>query len=162
LENAVDGVLRANLGRRLAHGFCGGFCGLSGASGHRASGCKFHNTVIAYIIRDMDQSSLVPVDIAPSAAAAAAAAFSRPHAGRRAIRRSAPRPVADETLRALVSEAQLAPSSRNGQPYRFITIRSAALKAEVAGVCRDQEAARTAPALVAVIAGPALALEAIE
>jgi nitroreductase len=78
---------------------------------------------------------------------------------RRAVRRFDRQPVSDATLLGICRQAQLAPSSRNSQPYRFLCVRSPRLKAAIASLCNDQAAARTAAALVVVVAGRALALE---
>ncbi|HVZ49676.1 MAG TPA: nitroreductase family protein [Gemmatimonadaceae bacterium] len=88
-----------------------------------------------------------------------AAHFARLNGRRRAVRRFSGRPVSDATLLDICREAQLAPSSRNSQPYRFLCVRSPALKARLAPLCNDQAAARTAAALVVVVAGRALAME---
>lgn len=91
-----------------------------------------------------------------------AAAFAAVNARRRAIRKFDGRPVTDAVLRALVTQAQLAPSSRNTQPYRFLCVRSAEAKAAIAPLCNDQQAARSAAALVVVVAGRSLALDTLE
>jgi nitroreductase len=77
---------------------------------------------------------------------------------RRAVRQFDGRVVADDVLQAIMGQAQLAPSSRNSQPYRFLCIRSPELKAALASACRGQGAARSASALVVVTAGRSLAL----
>ena len=85
--------------------------------------------------------------------------FARLNARRRAVRRFNGHAVSDATLLAICGQAQLAPSSRNSQPYRFLCVRSPGLKAAIAPLCNDQAAARTAAALVVVVAGRALAME---
>ncbi len=85
--------------------------------------------------------------------------FARLNGRRRAVRRFDGQPVSDATLLAICSQAQLAPSSRNSQPYRFLCVRSPALKAAIAPLCNGQAAARTAAALVVVVAGRPLAME---
>ena len=88
--------------------------------------------------------------------------FARLNGRRRAVRRFDGRPVSDEALLAICRQAQLAPSSRNSQPYRFLCVRSPELKAAIAPLCNDQAAARTAAALVVVVAGRALAMETLD
>jgi nitroreductase len=88
--------------------------------------------------------------------------FAELNGRRRAVRHFDGEPVSDSVLLALCREAQLAPSSRNSQPYRFLCVRSPALKARIAPLCNDQAAARTAAALVVVIAGAALAMETLD
>jgi nitroreductase len=85
--------------------------------------------------------------------------FARLNGRRRAVRRFDGRPVPDAALLAICRQAQLAPSSRNSQPYRFLCVRTPELKARIAGLCNDQAAARTASALVVVVAGGSLVLE---
>ena len=85
--------------------------------------------------------------------------FARLNGRRRAVRRFNGQPVPDAALLAICGQAQLAPSSRNSQPYRFLCVRSPALKAAITPLCNDQAAARTAAALVVVVAGGALAME---
>lgn len=91
-----------------------------------------------------------------------AAAFVAVNSRRRAIRKFDGRAVPDAVLRELVAQAQLAPSSRNSQPYRFLCVRSTGMKASVARLCNDQQAAHTAGALVVVIAGRSLAFDTLE
>jgi nitroreductase len=88
--------------------------------------------------------------------------FARVNGRRRAVRRFNGHPVSDATLLAICGQAQLAPSSRNSQPYRFLCVRSPALKATIAPLCNDQPAARTAAGLVVVVAGGALAMETLD
>ena len=88
--------------------------------------------------------------------------FDRLNGRRRAVRRFNGQPVSDAALLAICGQAQLAPSSRNSQPYRFLCVRSPALKAAIAPLCKDQAAARTAAALVVLLAGRALAMETLD
>ncbi len=78
---------------------------------------------------------------------------------RRAVRQFDGNSVPDHLLRSIVAEAQLAPSSRNSQPYRFICVRSPEQLAAIAPLCNDQSAARSAAALVVLVAGRRLARE---
>ena len=101
--------------------------------------------------------ALVAAPACPSAEA-----FSALNASRRAVRHFAPRAVPDDLVEALVGEAQLAPSSRNSQPYRFLCVRSPELRAKLSVICEDQSAAGTAPVLIVVTAGRALARETLD
>ena len=85
--------------------------------------------------------------------------FARLNGRRRAVRRFDALPVSDAALVDICRQAQLAPSSRNSQPYRFLCVRSHPLKARIALLCNDQAAARTAAALVVVVAGAPLVAE---
>ena len=51
---------------------------------------------------------------------------------RRSVRRFSSAPVADETVKKLIECALQAPSSMNGQPWRFIVIRSQEIKKQIA------------------------------
>jgi nitroreductase len=88
--------------------------------------------------------------------------FARLNGRRRAVRCFDGQSVPDATLLAICRQAQLAPSSRNSQPYRFLCVRSQALKARIALLCNDQAAARTAAALVVVVAGSPLVAETLD
>lgn len=91
-----------------------------------------------------------------------ARAFSRLNRRRRAVRKFDGTPVSDHLLRAIVAEAQLAPSSRNSQPYRFVCVRSPDQVAAIAPLCNDQMAARSAAALIVVVVGQRLARETLD
>ncbi len=79
---------------------------------------------------------------------------------RRAIRRYQPRPVPDELIEAVLDTARYAPSSMNGQPWRFVVIRRLETKRELARLknahCPPEKSAYRAdflieaPAIVAV------------
>jgi nitroreductase len=84
-------------------------------------------------------------------------AFCRINQARRAVRDFAPTPVAADDVRAILAEAQLAPSSGNLQPYQLVWVRDPDLRARVAAACDGQRAAASAPVLIAVTAAPALA-----
>ncbi|MFN7040146.1 MAG: nitroreductase family protein [Acidovorax temperans] len=75
---------------------------------------------------------------------------------RRAIRKFGPSSVSDTDIQELLSEAALAPSSGNLQPYQMHWIRDPSLKAEIALACNGQKAATTASTLIVVVASPAL------
>ncbi len=81
---------------------------------------------------------------------------------RRAVRQFDGSSVPDQLLRAIVAEAQLAPSSRNSQPYRFICARSTKRLAAIAPLCNDQSAARSAGALVVLAVGRRFARETLD
>ena len=70
---------------------------------------------------------------------------------RRTVRDFLPDPVPDEVLARALEAARLAPSSSNLQPWEFIVIRDPGVRARANAVCLDQQAARTAPLLVAVV-----------
>ncbi len=53
---------------------------------------------------------------------------------RRSIRRFSPAEVPDELLKSLIDCALRAPSSMNGQPWRFVVVRNAATKERLAQV----------------------------
>ncbi|MEI9850738.1 MAG: nitroreductase family protein [Sphingomonas sp.] len=93
---------------------------------------------------------------------AEAEVFNRLNGRRRAVRKFDGIPIPDAVLRAIAGEAQLAPSSRNTQPYRFLCVRSPQLVAALAPFCNDQAAARSAAALVVVVAGKRLARETLD
>jgi len=61
-------------------------------------------------------------------------------------------------MRALFSEAILAPSSGNLQPFQMHWLRDPTLKAAVASACNGQRAAVSSSTLVVVAASPRLAL----
>jgi nitroreductase len=79
------------------------------------------------------------------------------NAHRRAVRDFDGREVPEADVRAVLAEAMLAPSSGNLQPYQLHWVRSAALRGALAEACAGQRAARTAGALVVVVARPELA-----
>jgi nitroreductase len=76
---------------------------------------------------------------------------------RRAIRHFSDAPIAEAEMLALLSEASLAPSSVNLQPYEFHWVRNPELKALVAGACNGQKAASTAAEIIVVVASTAFA-----
>lgn len=76
------------------------------------------------------------------------AAFQTINAQRRAVREFDGGPVDDEDIRAVLAEAQLAPSSNNLQPYRFHWVKDPHLREAVAAACHHQRAASSASALI--------------
>ncbi|TGN41366.1 nitroreductase family protein [Marinobacter confluentis] len=73
---------------------------------------------------------------------------------RRSVRRFTDEPVPDEVLSDCLELAMLAPNSSNLQPWEFFVVRTPDLKAKLAEACLGQNAAKTAPVLVAVVARP--------
>lgn len=71
---------------------------------------------------------------------------------RRAIRLFNNSPIAEDDIYALISEAILAPSSVNLQPYQFHWVRNPAKKTDVAQACNGQKAAATAAEIIVVVA----------
>ncbi|MDF3127065.1 nitroreductase family protein [Rheinheimera sp. 1928-s] len=78
---------------------------------------------------------------------------------RRAIRDFNELQVADEDVSAVLTEAVLAPSSGNLQPYQLHWVRNLEMKQQVALACNGQKAAKTASTLIVVAANPAFALK---
>lgn len=91
-----------------------------------------------------------------------AEAFSRLNGRRRAVRAFDGTTVPDHLLRAIVAEAQLAPSSRNSQPYRFVCVRGPERLAAIVPLCNDQAAARSAAALIVMVVSKRLARETLD
>jgi len=86
-------------------------------------------------------------------------AFQRVNQNRRAVRELDGEPIPDEDVEAVLSEALLAPSSGNSQPYVIHWVRDPARKAAAAMACRDQRAARSSSTLLVFVAAPRFALE---
>lgn len=82
--------------------------------------------------------------------------FQQINRSRRAIRDFTAEQIPLADLDAICQEAGLAPSSQGLQPYELHLVTSPAAKERVALACHGQRAARTAPALIAVVVGPAL------
>ncbi|WP_284322109.1 nitroreductase family protein [Dyella acidisoli] len=80
------------------------------------------------------------------------AAFQAINAQRRAVRHFDGGLVDDEDIRAVLAEAQLAPSSNNLQPYRLHWIKDPQLRGAVAAACQNQRAASSASALIVLVA----------
>lgn len=70
---------------------------------------------------------------------------------RRSVRDFLPDPVPEEALARALDAARLAPSSSNLQPWEFIVIRDPGVRERANAVCLGQQAARTAPLLLAVV-----------
>lgn len=71
---------------------------------------------------------------------------------RRSIRKYKPDVISDEILNRVLEAAHLAPSGKNGQPWRFIVVRSAELKQKLVKPCRDQAFIAEAPAVIVGVA----------
>lgn len=71
---------------------------------------------------------------------------------RRSVRRFEATPVPDAVLDDCLDLAMLAPNSSNLQPWEFHVVKTPALKAQLARACLGQNAATTAPLLVAIVA----------
>jgi len=86
-------------------------------------------------------------------------AFQQVNRERRAVRDFDESPIADEDVEAILSEALLAPSSGNSQPYVIHWLREPAMKAAAAAACQNQRAARSASTLLAFVCASRFALE---
>ncbi len=71
---------------------------------------------------------------------------------RRSVRRFDDTPIPEAVLNDCLDMALLAPNSSNLQPWEFYVIKTPELKKQAAYACLNQNAARTAQALVAVVA----------
>ncbi|MDX1799396.1 MAG: nitroreductase family protein [Marinobacter sp.] len=71
---------------------------------------------------------------------------------RRSVRRFKPDPIPDSVLQDCLELAILAPNSSNLQPWQFIVVQTPEIRARLAEACLGQNAARTAPLLIAVVA----------
>lgn len=71
---------------------------------------------------------------------------------RRSVRRFTPEPIPRDTLDECIELATLAPNSSNLQPWEFFVVESPDLRAKLAEACLGQNAARTAPVLIAIVA----------
>jgi nitroreductase len=73
---------------------------------------------------------------------------------RRSVRRFTDEPVPEQVLDDCLDLAMLAPNSSNLQPWEFFVVQTPDLKARLAEACLGQNAAKTAPVLIAVVARP--------
>jgi len=71
---------------------------------------------------------------------------------RRSVRRFTDEPLPEAVLQDCLDLAMLAPNSSNLQPWSFHIVRTPAIREGVVTACLNQNAARTAQALVAVVA----------
>jgi nitroreductase len=83
--------------------------------------------------------------------------FQAINARRRSVRDFDGRPIDEAALAEVIAEGLKAPSSGNLQPYAIHWIRDPALRQRVAAACEGQRAARSASALLVVVASVALA-----
>lgn len=70
---------------------------------------------------------------------------------RRTIRDFLPDPVPQEVLDRCLDAARLAPSSSNLQPWEFVIIRDPEARLAANAICLDQQPAKTAPVLIALV-----------
>ena len=73
---------------------------------------------------------------------------------RRSIRRFTDEPIPETVLDDCLELATLAPNSSNLQPWEFFVVRTPELKEKLAHACLGQNAAKTAAALIVVVARP--------
>lgn len=71
---------------------------------------------------------------------------------RRSVRRFDATPIPDAVLDDCLDLALLAPNSSNLQPWEFHVVKTPALRKRMASACLGQNAARTAQALVVIVA----------
>jgi nitroreductase len=82
--------------------------------------------------------------------AAAGAAVLAAIYGRRSVREFTPEAVLEEQVREVLRAASWAPSGLNNQPWRFVVVRNAAVKAQVAAQTRYGRIIEAAPVIIAV------------
>ncbi|MDX1553193.1 MAG: nitroreductase family protein [Marinobacter sp.] len=71
---------------------------------------------------------------------------------RRSVRRFTDEAVPEHVLDDCLELAMLAPNSSNLQPWEFFVVRTPELKSRLADACLGQNAAKTAPVLIVVVA----------
>ena len=71
---------------------------------------------------------------------------------RRSVHRFTDEPVPEHVLDDCLELAMLAPNSSNLQPWEFFVVQTPALKSRLADACLGQNAAKTAPVLIVVVA----------
>lgn len=79
-------------------------------------------------------------------------AFRKVVRSRRSVRRFTRDPVPDPVIDDCLELAMLAPNSSNLQPWEFFVVRTPEVKTQLAEACLGQNAARTAPVLIVVVA----------
>lgn len=67
---------------------------------------------------------------------------------RRSIRTFVQQPIPREDLQQIIEVASLAPSAFNAQPWRFVVVEDAALKAKLAAAAFNQRQVLSAPAVI--------------
>lgn len=71
---------------------------------------------------------------------------------RRSVRRYSDQPVTDQEVRSLLELTGRAPSAFNAQPWRFIVVRDAELKAQLSAAAFNQRQLIEAPVVIAMYA----------
>jgi len=71
---------------------------------------------------------------------------------RRSIRSYLPDEVGQEKLNQVLEAARLAPSGANRQAWKFVVVRDAGIRKQLAGVTRGQDFVADAPVVVAAVA----------
>lgn len=71
---------------------------------------------------------------------------------RRSVRRFLPDPVPDDVVKDCLELATLAPNSSNLQPWAFYVVQTEENRQKLAAACMGQNAAKTAPLLIAMVA----------
>lgn len=71
---------------------------------------------------------------------------------RRSVRRFLPEPIPDAVIEDCLELATLAPNSSNLQPWAFYVVKSEDVRKKMAEACMNQNAAKTAPLLIAMVA----------
>ena len=71
---------------------------------------------------------------------------------RRSVRKFDPTPLPEEVIRDCLELAMKAPNSSNLQPWEFHVVRSESLRKQLVPACFGQNAARTAQAMIVVVA----------
>jgi len=59
--------------------------------------------------------------------------------------------VDDETLSRILEAGRIAPSARNGQPWRFVVVRDAETRARLCTCAKDQTFVGAAPVVIAAV-----------
>jgi len=77
--------------------------------------------------------------------------FAAAVASRRTVRDFLPEPVPQEVLDRCFDAARFAPSSSNLQPWEFVVIRDPRIRQLANAVCLDQQPAKSAPLLIALV-----------
>lgn len=71
---------------------------------------------------------------------------------RRSIRSYKPDRVPEEKLNRILEAVRLAPSGKNGQPWRFVVVQDESLRKNLVPACRDQQFIAEAPIVVVACA----------
>lgn len=71
---------------------------------------------------------------------------------RRSVRSYKTDPVSEDKLVKILDAARLAPSGKNGQPWRFLVVRDQALRKELIPACRKQAFIADAPIVIVACA----------